>query len=505
MTDEAIKTALAQEILAYIKQRKHKKIEAFYKDKPKKNKQGEVTNGAINFRLSALLKEITDDQKVIQELDKLKKPKEQDPLVFQQEKYDQLMSLLPENSINEDISGLKNSLQAFLDSKEEEYAPVNWLNEMTEKAADISFATHVAKLTHSSSKGSSIFDTTVDKKNGYLTTNTLTEPIIDTASSNAASLPIADILKITANGVSVLDCLKNGDQEIFQQITDDENLISSWSDNLKQAYDSRQKQSYFLSKQTYFPVKDKQYHLILPLTSSSLVHAIHLEHKKYWDDDLVLAREKRNAKKYSPVETKTYPNRAYIHVTGSNHSNASKLNGERAGRVALLSAQPPQWMSQATSYQNRDSLFDKNLSYALNEEITELRKYLLLIQSKKLSISEPKRNAAIVNKLQAISDSFFDEMQIISHSQSQRGWTIESILPLEQQLLLEPWRVDEQAKGVKINTDWQKSLSETYGRWLNKQIKKKSKLLLGTAHEVLWAEIFANELREYIAIQEVTL
>ncbi len=503
MMDKVLKEALAHEILTYIKQRKDKKIEAFYKDKPKKSKQGLVINGAINIRLSESLKKITNDQDAVQEIEKLKRSKEQTPLAFQQEKFKKLISLVPENSVNEEIDELKNILQQFLTSKEEEYNPVNWLNQMTPKAVDISFATHVAKLTHSSSKGSSVFDITTDKNNFYLTTNTLAEPIIDTASSNAASLPIADILKLTVDGVSVLDCLKNDDKGIFQKITDSEEHLVTWCNNLKQAYDSTQKQSYFLSKQIYFPIQDKQYHLLLPLTSSSLVHAIHLEHKKYWDDSQVLARDKKYAKKYSTVETKTYPNKAHIYVTGSNHSNASALNGQRGGRVALLSAQPPQWSSQSISYQNRKSVFDKHLSYQLNEEITELRKYLLLIQSKQLSMSEPKRNAAIANKLQAICDSFFDEMQTISNNQNQRGWTIESTLPVEEQLLLEPWRMDEQAKGLKLNTDWHKVLSEKYGYWLNKQIKQKCELSLNTIHEALWADVFANELREYIAIQEV--
>ena len=505
MIDKTIKVSLAHEILTYIKQRKDKKIELFYKDKPKKNKQGVVVNGAINNRLSELLKKTTNDQDAVQVIDKLKKTKEQEPLAFQEEKYQKLLSLVPGNEINEDILEIKNSLREFLISKEYEYNPINWLNEMTPKAADISFATHVAKLTHSSSKGSSILDVTTDKNSHYLATNTLIEPVVDTASANAASLPVADILKLTVNGVSVLDCLRNGDKDIFQHITDDEGCIRVWYENLKQAYDSHQKKSYFLSKQIYFPIGDGQYHLLLPLTSSSLVHAIHLEHKKYWDEDQMLAREKRKEKKYSPVEVKTYPNKAYIHVTSSNHSNASALNGQRGGRVALLSTQPPQWISSSKSYKDKDSIFDKSLSHQLDEEIVELRKFLFLIQNKKFSMNDPKRNVTIVNKLQAISDSFFDEVQKINKNENQSGWTMESILPIEEQLLFEPERTDEKAKSIKISNNWKKSLSDKYGRWLNKQIKRKNRLALSTIHEALWAGFFANELREYIAIQEMTL
>lgn len=441
---------------------------------------------------------------------KKKPPKEAtktDKAKFKQALSKELIGLLEKNTVLLNQVELFGLLEKNIQASKKWSIYEKWIDWALENGEGSYIATHIAKLTHSSSKGDSIdiryFESSDKYASKYVYTGS--NPIIDTAYPDNKFSSISKLYSLECEGKFIGDILRDGGAGILKVFTKDAELLNSWEERFSHYIKNEKKQSYFLSKQIYFPLKDKQYHLLLPLTSSSLVHAIHLEHKKYWSDDLVLAREKRNAKKYSPVVTKYYPNRAYIHVTGSNHSNASKLNGERGGRVALLSAQPPQWVSQATSYQNRDSVFDKNLSYALNEEITELRKYLLLIQSKQLSISEPRRNAAIVNKLQAISDSFFDQMQIISHSQSQRGWTMESILPIEEQLLLEPWRTDEQAKGVKLNTDWQKDLSKKYGEWLNRQLKMKNKLSLNTVHDALWAEIFAIELREYIAIQEVVL
>jgi CRISPR-associated protein Csy1 len=505
MKDEEIKISLARAIVSYIESRRDNKIEAFYKDKPKKNKQGIIVNGAINSRLSDLLKKITQEKEDITSIDKTKKDKGQSPLAFQQEKYQKLLTLLPSDFFDEEILDLKSSLHEFLLNIEEEYKPVAWLSKMATKAIDISFATHVAKLTHSSSKGSSILDVTTDRKNQYLTTNTLIVPAIDTASSNAASLPIADVLKLSVDGVSVLDYLKQDDTGIFQHLTDDHELIDLWCNQLKQAYDSTQKQSYFLSKQTYFPIGDGQYHLLLPLTSSSLVHALHLEHKKFWDEEQELARTKKSDKKYSAIVTRTYPNKAYLHVTGSNHSNASSLNGQRGGRIALLAATPPQWSSRLPSYINKDNIFDKKLSYELGDEIIELKKYLLLIQNKQLSVSEPKRNAAVIRKLQAISEHFFEYIQQVNNCEGNHGWTIESHLPIEQQLLFEPWRDDNNAQATKTNYEWQRTLSLSHGLWLNKQLKQKNKLLLTPIHESLWSEHFQNELREFVATQEVMI
>lgn len=506
MIKEEIAKALAHEIKAYIGDRRDKKQESLFKDKPKKNKQGVISNGAVNARLAVIVEKYTENKERFLEVKKYKKNKEQTPLAYQKEKYEKLLSLIPEGTIDSELLDLKNEAQNLMQSSEAEYDPVTWLTEYSPKAKDISFATHVAKLTHSSSKSSSILDSTTEKNGCYLTTNSLFEPVIDTASSNAASLPIAAILQLSVDGISVLDCLKNDDLSCFKYITDNDALISTWGEQLKQAYDSSQKESYFLSKQTYFPVDDGHYHLLLPLKSSSLIHALHLENRKYWDEEeRELARKQKSAKKYSSAETISYPNKAILHVTGSNHSNASSLNGKRGGRVSLLSAMPPPWTSRGASYAKRGSIFDKTLGYTLSNDINDLKKYLLLLKSKKLSITKPVRAAAVERKLQAISEHFFDYVQSINMRETEEGWTGNSQLPIEQQLLLEPWRDDDTAKGVKMNKEWQIKLSKSYGKWLKDQLNDKNKLALKPIHSDLWGQYFLNDLREYVATQEVML
>jgi len=507
MINEEAAKALAQEIKAYIRGRRDKKVETLLKAKPKKNKQGVITNGGINIRLAEIVEKHLDDKSDYSAIVKSKKDKNKTALEFQKNKYKKLLSLIPEGKIDTALLDLKNEWESLSQSCEAEHDPVTWLTEYAVKAKDISFATHVGKLTHSSSKGSSILDTTTEKNDHYLTTNSLNHMVIDTASSNAASLPIAAILQLSVDGTSVLDCLKDNDTSFFKHITNNDEQITVWHEQLKQAYDSSQKKSYFLSKQTYFPINDGQYHLLLPLKSSSLIHALHLEHRKYWDDEeRVFARTQKSAQKYSSTETIAYPNKAILHVTGSNHSNASSLNGQRSGRISLLSSMPPQWQSKGASYIKRISVFDKNLTYELNDEITDLKKYLLLLKKKQLSMSKPEREATVVRKLQWISESFFDYTQRINMREAKEGWTCNSLLPVEQQLLLEPWRDDDIAKNTKMNKEWQEKLSKSYGKWLSKQLTKdKGALIMKPIHTVLWGEYFLNDLREFIAIQEVTL
>jgi len=505
MIDKERSKKLTDEIVRYITSRQDKKEESFLKDKPNRNRNREITNGAINSRLLNVAKRLVTDNQTISAIEKSKKTNEQTNLEFQKCRFDRLLLLIGEGVIDVELNDIINVYQEFSLVNKKNHDPVTWLTQWALKAEDISFATHVGKLTHSSSKSSSILDMSVELNDKYLTTNSLNNAEVDTASSNAASLPIADILKLAVSGVSVLNCLKNDDKAIFRNLSNNEVLIEEWCKLLKQAYDSTQKQSYFLSKQTYFPVNDHQYHLLLPLTSSSLVHELHLEHKKYWDEEQTVARDQKSKKKYSSTATRSYANKAYLHVTGSNHSNASSLNGKRGGRISLLPNSPPQWHSNQLTFINKSDIFDKRLGLELKNEINDLKKYLLLIKNKSLSISEPKRNAAVMNKLQSISSLFFNFVEEINGNAAKPNWTSESSLPQEQQLLFEPWREDEAANSVKISKQWKMTLSRSYGRWLNKQLNQKNKLVLSALHEALWADAFLIELREFIAIQEVSL
>ena len=517
-----IDKALADSIRTFIRSKhdQHNKKEiAFYKDKPKRNKQGMITNGAI-ARLTAIVKRLTDGPEALAQvtgIEKSKKTKEQHDLEFQQQKYQQFLALLPENTIDEELSALKQELQQFVLDADKEFTVlmIEWLNKWTPKAKDISFATHVAKLTHSSSKGSSILDETQKRDERYLTTNTLIDPDIDTASANAASLPVAELLKLSVDATSILDKLKAGDSSFLKHLTDDDALVDTWYNNLRQAaYDAQKKRSYFLNKQIYFPIDEgnSEYHLLLPLLSSSLIHAIHAELKRA-AGEAKEAREQRKKERYSPKKVISYPNKGSIHVTASNHSNASSLNGKRGGRIALFSTMPPQWQSKLPAIKNKETIFDATLRYQLREPIIQLQNYLALLINKQLSMNDPIRHAAIMTKLQAISEVFFDYITIIKQNETEAGWTIQSDLKIEQQLLFEPNRVDKAALNAKVDKKWLHELSDAYGRWLNKRLKddtlhgknKNKKSNLTPIHSAIWRDHFFEQLREYIATEETTL
>ena len=369
-------------------------------------------------------------------------------------------------------------------------------------------ATHIAKLTHSSSKGSSIdfryFESCNKYSDEYITTDNHLS-YLDTAYPDNKYSSISQLYNLTVQGCLIGDLLREDGKQYLSHLTKDLELLKFWSDSLSQKIKDESKQSYFLSKQVYFPIADNGYHLLLPLTSSTLAQELHLEHKKRWEEPYKTAFEQRSNKKYSDQIVSTYPNKASLHVTGSNHSNASSLNGKRGGRISLMATLPPQWNTKLPSYIDQHSIFSRLLAYELRDEISELSNYLLALKNKELSVSGPKRNAAILAKLRAINGQLFNYIEAINDSESDKNWTLASKLDIEYQLLFEPWREDEAALALKKNNDWQNKISQDFGRWLNQQLNKNKQLKLTPVQAVLWADCFLLDLKESIAVKEIAL
>ncbi len=482
-----------------IQDRNFEKIAGLYKD----------FLSEIDQQVKPVLKQNNNVKNKVSELKKKKAPKGETKLGkigFLKNLIGEYISLFEQQKVLNDIVKPYNSLIQEIKVIMEWNKYEQWISWAIDFGEESYLATHIAKMTHSSSKGSSIdvrYHNSCDK---YFPkyVSTPESVILDTAYPDNKYSSISQLYMIEVGGKFIGDLLRENGRKYLRTFTRDDDLLNKWDRKFSKNIKNNNKQSYFLSKQTYFPIEDNKYHLLLPLTSSSLAQELHLEHKKYLEKngEQVKAREQRNDKKFSATVICSYPNKAYLNVTGSNHSNASSLNGKRGGRIPLLPTMPPQWKSNLASCIDKSDIFDKTLGFQLRSDIDELRQYLLLIKNKSLSVSEPKRNATVIRKLQAIISNFFNYVETIN-SYDHSGWSIDSRFPDEQQLLFEPWREDEAAKTVKKNTQWEKTLSQSFGRWLNNQLKQKSKLKLTPVQEALWSDVFLTDLREYIAVQEV--
>ncbi len=469
-----------------------------------KNKPSKAGKGGINTRLTQLISEKLGESS--QGLEKLQNDmeslKNQQSLELEQARYQGLLSLLSDfGQGRELIDIVRREYQETMQLLKHEHEVSSWLNNWAEKARDISFATHVAKLTHSSSKSTSIDDRTTSKNPRYLTTSTIKDLIIDTATANAASAPAGEILTLKVNDKSLLDFVKENNPAPFEELSENQTEVASWMNGFKQAYEKDRKNSHFLSKQVFFPVNEERYHLLLPLVSSSMAHELYLKFQKFFDDDSEQAREQRKNNKYHPGLVVSYPKKATLKVPGKPQT-ASSLNQERRGVLTLVAALPPKWTGKQTLPLHQTNLFDRNLGYKLREEIKELQDLLRMIKAKEIGLKKPEMHRVIVKDVNNIAQAVFDEVNKINLFSEQKGWTINSHFPLHQQLLFEPEREDDTALAEKNSKQWLEQIADDFSAWLNAQLKHKT-LNLTPVQQRLWTDIFSPALREYMAIQEV--
>jgi len=487
---------MANEIRRFISERRGKKVLALLKEKPKKGK------GGINSRLEKLAEDVLpQSNEKFQAIKKAKKEKEQTPLEFQQTKHQKLLSLLDAFKLDDRLLEIVREYEESLATINQDHEPCTWLSRFSGKATDISFATHVAKLTHSSSKSTSIYDKTNSTSPHYLTTNSLNNLMIDTATANAASAPAGDILTLEINDKTLLDFVKDNDCSPFNELTDNQEEVESWMEGFKQAYEKDKKNSHFLSKQVYFPIGSHKYHLLLPLVSSSMAHSLFWKFKELFNDENKLIKEQKKKNKYHEKLAVSYTKKAVLKVPGKPQT-ASSLNGERGGRLTLLSAMPPQWTGLQQLPTHQRNLFNKSLGYKLQEEINDLQRLLLVIKSKEIGMKKPAMYRAIVKAVNEIANALFDEINKINLLSDAKGWSVNSDFPLHQQLLLEPDREDEAALEEKNNKQWQEKVAKDFSAWLNKQLHHKN-LNLTPVQQRFWKDIFTEQLREFIAFQEV--
>ncbi|MBC8211510.1 MAG: type I-F CRISPR-associated protein Csy1 [Gammaproteobacteria bacterium] len=489
---------MAQEISRYISERRDKKELALLKEKPNKG------IGGINIRLTKAAETFFGkSHEPLKILISKKKDKAQSALEFQQSKYQALLFLLGEHQIDNLVLDITQEYRETLHIINQEHVPTAWLNQWAVKASDISFATHVAKLTHSSSKGSSIFDKTTSSNHAYLTTNMLKWLETDTATANAASAPAGEILTLQINDKSLLDYVKEDDRTAFEHLTDNKEYIENWISCFKQAYDSDHKTSHFLSKQVYYPIENQQYHLLLPLVSSTMAHALFLKFRELSNEGHKSIREQKSKKKFDEKIATSYSNKATLTLTRSvkAHSNISSLNKDRFGELTLLPCSPPKWQSNEKLSLNQTNLFNRQLSFKLKDEVKDLQRLLLVIKSKGIGSKKPEMHQAIVGYVSDIAQAFFVEIIKFSLLNNEKGWTQKSSLTLPQQLLLEPGRDDEEAIQERNKKQWLSEVSDDFAEWLNRQLKHKQ-LNLTLTQQRLWKDVFSPQLREFIATQE---
>lgn len=397
---------------------------------------------------------------------------------------------------------LRTDYSAFLEKIKTKYHANTWIEEASNNASSVTFATHVAKLTHSKIDSSSLTDSVSEARQDVLTTSSLANPIIDGAIAGNQFAPIYQFLSLKIDDITLAQAMASPNNTILKAFAKDDSQLANWNKRFAEVTQSTQLSTHTLAKQVYFPIdpsikQQPQYHLLCHLTSSSLAQQIF---NKMFNDDDKLIKNQYYDKKYHEGVFYDYPQKAAIAVTASNHSNASALNGRRGGKLYLFNAQPPTWQSQIKAPSNETSLFNHYLFKNIcRDNLVGFATFFLGAQA---VYKKPNIMAGIEKWLHAISEDVLTYASMIH--QLPIGWSIDSKLEtnnIEHCYFLDPYRSDDNFVAYSQSNEWQAIVSRDFGTWLNKQLHAKDDNFTPQAeHRKLWQKIFAQHLRDYMDI-----
>lgn len=434
---------------------------------------------------------------------KNKKADDQTALAFQQQKWQQAKALNSQPG-SLDWGALDANYQAKIAYLNEKYSAADWIEQASQNASNVSFATHVVKLTHSKIDTPSFLEQVDAINPAYLSTSSLFEKVLDGAVAGNQFAPVYQFLELVCNGVKLAQELSNDASEALNAFARSDDELQQWNSRFSQASISDEMATHALLKQIYFPINAKgeyQYHLLSQVTSSSLAQNIF---ERLFNDQQKQIRALCDNEKFSIGTKITFPRRANISVTASNHSNASQLNGKRGGKLHLLSTQSPTWQRQVKPPIYQTSWFRSGIpDYAVKEDIEFLREFLLRNDALELSTRNPKKRKWLANWGEQIVDEVMYHANIIQTLPS--GWSaVEGIkLKKAHQYFLDPYREDEGFQGEREAADWESEVCADFASWLNNHLKGKDKgFTPQEEHSKLWKSLIAAALRELKVTQK---
>lgn len=451
--------------------------------------------------VSFIKKEIGKSLITDQEIEVVKRILNQFKLNFQLDCVD---VLLDSQNLNQKQVWIKE-----LEDINEKYNYANWLDNAASNALNISFATHIAKLTHSSISGASnIYFDTVDKGHLYFSTSSLKDKIIEVSQSNNLYAPIGKMLQLENSNSSLSHKLKQGDLSDLSEFAQDEEQLEKWKLGFSKVFADRKPVTHYLAKQTYFPVDADEYHIINPMQSSSLDQAIFekVNFVKFSSEMTEIRKSKREEKYNSNLEIR-YPKIAILKVTQSNHGNATPLNGKRGGKRYLFRSSPPVWEYSFKPPLKQENLFDGDFNNLAWRKAKELQTYLI-----KLNYVMDKQGRKFGNKqirdkvkdsINELIEILFDYAAQVQNLKSQKGWSIESKLIEAHQLWLDPYRDDTEFQEKRSSGHWQEKVCKDFGLWVNKKLEYK-KMKFAKFESDKWAKLLKNRLKRFEKGLEVT-
>lgn len=383
-----------------------------------------------------------------------------------------------------------------------------WLADAARRVGQIQAVTHVLKATHPDARGSSLHAAPGTlPQHTEIGTHLLGEDYTEDVVGNAAALDVFKFLKIEVAGRRLLDWMQAGDIDLRSALHPDPDTAASWMESFGNLIRSDPApSSHEVAKQVYWlvgeqPSNDSHYHLLQPLFSSSLAHAVHKEiNDAFWEEPNKSARKAKWDG--TPAETAfiDYRNVVARKLGGTKPQNISQLNSERRGLNYLLASLPPRWKQEELhNLLHIDSALDRfNWFLGVRPLMNELSRFLE---------SDPPNNMETRVKREGIEQAIGAYLPIFAeavHAAQEPGWTQNPHckLPLCEKLWLDPKRLDlpprtdneqnekeDEAFEAAYNWgDWQDEVAGRFANWVNKQLHDAGLTTVGDAEYKHWAK-----------------
>lgn len=400
------------------------------------------------------------------------------------------------------LKGLSDEAAAQTAAK---YDYHEWLGDATRRVAQIQAVTHVLKATHPDARGTNLHvrpDTL--PHHAEIGTHLLGGDFADDIVGNAAALDVYKFLKLEVDGRRLLDWLQDDDADLLHALHQDAATARQWATAFKGLVRApAAAASHGLAKQVYWcvsgePADDGGFHLLQPLFSSSLAHAVHQDiNATRFGEANKAARQARRDKKAHDAPYRDYRNLAIRKLGGTKPQNISQLNSERGGLNYLLSSLPPRWDQERP----RPFLFIDSALARLRrfEGVGELLDALLaLLKSNPSPTLDTRLRRERIERALGQSLAAFG---LVSRQGFQPGWTRapDCRLPLCEQLWLDPERAelplrddpeqqqeDQAFNAALASQAWPDEVAHRFGNWLN-AILLQHDLPVGDAEHAHWA------------------
>ncbi|MAT50514.1 MAG: type I-F CRISPR-associated protein Csy1 [Porticoccaceae bacterium] len=398
------------------------------------------------------------------------------------EKFDKEAEKQRKSCPADKLAELNAELTEARRNEENRYIPSHWLDDAAERAKQLQFVTHALKFIHSDAKGTSLFARYISTPDtSYISTAALSQPDFDVV-GNAAALDVGKLLLLAHDGQRLIDLIEKNDASALEPLAADATQAQRWLTGFSAVFRAGEPSSHKLAKQTYWPLGDDQYHLLLPLYPTALTQSIYQRiQQARFSEESKAAREKRRNSQASATADIRYPQLATQNFGGTKPQNISQLNSQRGGKAYLLSSAPPNWEQRITPPLNISSVFAQRIERRVFRQIKQLQHYLeqVLPRDNNMHIK-----AASAEGLDEIVTTVLHEAAKIQ--QLPAGWSAheDCRLPMAECLWLDPKRAetDQAFFDERDKDDWQRVVAQNFARWLAGKLESKKMALGATEH-----------------------